>query len=402
MVEDTNTYITKDGDTLEKIAEKLYNDPSKVNIIKKYNPTLHPMLFVAGIRVKAPILPHNMTGIVLDEGYNVFINSKKLNGSFQFKIEKKLFNLVDIVELRLSLNNDLKKEINPLNSPSIQIFYGQEKIFTGFVVSSVSSYGGGETALIVYCYSETHRLSEGLSSNEYLVYQNQNVKNILEKLTSYAGLKLDYQIEGQDPAFKSLQFDIGTSCLDIALYICKARGFYLRSSADGELIVFNKESRKLIEVFNIDSYPVESYREEINTEGLVDTVNVVSDNTLDNNGSFYSSSFDNLPFGYNIRNKSVHYTADYGLNFDKYLNYSLRQIVRGTHSLYLNVQVPYNRTAELYKIGDYVKLEGFKLMVNENNFIISSINIIKKTNQDSIILGLLIKNALNNPKDVEW
>lgn len=396
------TYIAKDGDTVEKIAEKLYGDPSKKNIILRYNPTVHPKLKLVGKTLLAPILPQTLTSKVVDEGYSVFIGGVKIKGFLSLKLSRYMFNVVNIAEIRIPLDSDFVKIVNPLKSPTVEIYYARLRIFVGFVISSVSDSAASQNSLIVQCYSSTYKLVESLINKNYLVYEKQNVKNILEQLTSYCGLDLEYEVSGKDPEFDLLQFEPNNTCLDVALYVCKVRGYYLRSNDVGGLNVFNKEQSKIQEIIQKDEYPFVSYREEVNTEGLRNTIKVITNNTLHNDSVSYSDNFTNLPFSFNFRNYTVLHNADYGLNFDKILNSTLRQMVKNSYKLYINVSVPFDRLANPYRIGSAVKLENFNLSISEKYFIISSVNIMVESGTNSIVLGLLPKNTIENPAEVKW
>ncbi len=282
------------GDTYWDLSIKYYGNPRKYPDIIKANPQLVGRNKVAGHPIINPgdilIIPDD-----LDIEKNQKDTIKNNSDSISIMIDGKLFSY--FTEYSLTSNIDTfdtftfsapfdetqtiyREAFRPFAYKPVSIYYGNNLIFTGTLISPGSSTSPDKKSISLSGYSKPAVLNDCMMpvSSFPLEFNKQTLAQIAPKLCAPYGIQSIF-IDAAGNLFDKVALDIDKNILSFLIDLAQQRGLLISNNERGELIFWKSSAGTPVASFKEGEYPFISCAPTFDPQSFYSHITAISQTT---------------------------------------------------------------------------------------------------------------------------
>lgn len=424
-----SSYITRTGDTFESIARTVYGDDAQAFALSAANPGVAGtipagLILVVPPDVTAP-LPYTLQAInVGSSDVTIQIDGEVFHNWVNLRINR-AFDSIDTFSFTAPFepNNLQWREIfKPFSFKTVEVFVGLNKMFTGQMVTPMPISEPGVTTMSVSGYSLPGALQDCTPPAPNTGFQYEfnglTVVEIAQALGLPFGIRAVggngspgavFKREGIEPIQKVLPFLAGLARQRKLVISSDENGslvFHKEKSAPGTILEVGETSGKLVATFGAHESPIISVVPNFNAQqfyshvtGFIPVVII----KREQNERIYTKQNNKLrnvlrPYNFvakdtNAQDRQEAVEATMGRMYANAVEYSVE------------VSTWRNATSELWKPGDFIKLNWPEAMIyTDFTFFIRRVNFRKSANQETAHLTLTLPGGFAGkiPESLPW
>jgi prophage tail gpP-like protein len=405
-----SAYISKLGDTFEKISRQFFGTASKASSIKKANPSISEPL-IAGSAIFVPIMQNPLPRFYAKkqgQTITLLINNKRfenfsdINLNFTFDS----FDTCSITAPFDHKNSDFIEAFVPFSFANVDIYINDDLVFSGVQMGVNPSIDGDQKTVVLEAYTRCAVLNDSCVPISAFPLELRGLKfdAIAQNVIQAFPFSIEKNVDVGN-VFESASIKPTDKIFSFLIGLARQRDLILSNTKNGDLLITRANDAPAIANLFDDLAPL------------------ISISAAHNQQNFYSDYTAILPIDPTSKVKPAYFTAKNSLltNCLRVNNFPANDAKNGEEmtiaksrrarglansiSFTVGLSTIYNDKNSLYKAGDYITLFAPSVMINKKTkLLIKSVVYTLTANARSCVLNLVLPESYNNQKleDLPW